>query len=81
MKPLPHHYEVNLTGGPSGYAELSAAGSQVSGRRHQCKTPALSSDGRFDYPRALSSAIMTVNPAMKPSVATSSVPDANGLRE
>jgi organic hydroperoxide reductase OsmC/OhrA len=26
MKPLPHHYDVTLTGGPSGYAELSAAG-------------------------------------------------------
>lgn len=26
MKPLPHHYDVNLTGGPSGYAELSTAG-------------------------------------------------------
>ena len=26
MKPLPHHYDVALTGGPSGYAELSAFG-------------------------------------------------------
>jgi uncharacterized OsmC-like protein len=26
MKPLPHRYEVHLTGGPSGYAQLSAAG-------------------------------------------------------
>jgi uncharacterized OsmC-like protein len=26
MTPLPHHYEVHLTGGPSGYAELSTAG-------------------------------------------------------
>ena len=26
MKPLPHRYEVNLTGGPTGYAELSTAG-------------------------------------------------------
>ena len=26
MKPLPHHYDVHLTGGPSGYAELSSAG-------------------------------------------------------
>jgi organic hydroperoxide reductase OsmC/OhrA len=26
MKPLPHHYDVNLTGGPSGYAELSTVG-------------------------------------------------------
>lgn len=26
MKPLPHHYEVHLTGGPSGYAQLSAGG-------------------------------------------------------
>jgi hypothetical protein len=26
MKPLPHHYDVHLSGGPSGYAELSAAG-------------------------------------------------------
>jgi organic hydroperoxide reductase OsmC/OhrA len=26
MKPLPHHYEVRLTGGPSGYADLSTAG-------------------------------------------------------
>jgi peroxiredoxin-like protein len=25
MKPLPHHYDVMLTGGPSGYAELSTA--------------------------------------------------------
>lgn len=26
MKPLPHHYDVRLTGGPSGYATLSAGG-------------------------------------------------------
>ena len=26
MKPLPHHYDVHLTGGPSGYAQLSTAG-------------------------------------------------------
>jgi len=26
MKPLPHHYEVALSGGPSGYAMLSSAG-------------------------------------------------------
>jgi organic hydroperoxide reductase OsmC/OhrA len=26
MMPLPHHYEVALTGGPAGYAELAAAG-------------------------------------------------------
>jgi len=26
MKPLPHHYDVHLGGGPSGYAELSTAG-------------------------------------------------------
>jgi peroxiredoxin-like protein len=26
MKPLPHHYEVRLTGGPEGYAALSSAG-------------------------------------------------------
>ncbi len=26
MKPLPHHYEVHLDGGPSGYAELSTPG-------------------------------------------------------
>jgi uncharacterized OsmC-like protein len=26
MTPLPHHYEVHLTGRPSGYAELSTAG-------------------------------------------------------
>jgi peroxiredoxin-like protein len=26
MKPLPHHYEVHLTGGPSGYAQLSTSG-------------------------------------------------------
>lgn len=26
MKPLPHLYEVHLTGGPSGYAQLSAGG-------------------------------------------------------
>ena len=26
MKPLPHHYEVQLSGGPSGYAQLSATG-------------------------------------------------------
>jgi peroxiredoxin-like protein len=25
MKPLPHHYDVMLTGGPCGYAELSTA--------------------------------------------------------
>ncbi|MDO8631960.1 MAG: OsmC family protein, partial [Phycisphaerales bacterium] len=26
MKPLPHRYDVHLTGGPSGYAELSTPG-------------------------------------------------------
>ena len=26
MKPLPHRYNVHLTGGPSGYAQLSASG-------------------------------------------------------
>lgn len=26
MKPFPHHYEVHLSGGPSGYAELSTPG-------------------------------------------------------
>ena len=26
MKPLPHHYDVRLTGGPVGYATLSGAG-------------------------------------------------------
>ena len=26
MKPLPHHYDVHLTGGPSGYAQLSTQG-------------------------------------------------------
>jgi organic hydroperoxide reductase OsmC/OhrA len=26
MKPLPHHYHVHLTGGPTGYAQLSTAG-------------------------------------------------------
>ena len=26
MKPLPHHYDVRLTGGPAGYAELSGPG-------------------------------------------------------
>ncbi|MEX1129282.1 MAG: OsmC family protein [Vicinamibacterales bacterium] len=26
MKPLPHRYDVHLTGGPSGYARLSTAG-------------------------------------------------------
>lgn len=26
MKPLPHHYEVRLTGGPAGYATLSVQG-------------------------------------------------------
>jgi peroxiredoxin-like protein len=26
MNPLPHHYDVHLTGGPSGYAQLSTAG-------------------------------------------------------
>ena len=26
MKPLPHRYEVQLSGGPAGYAELSAVG-------------------------------------------------------
>jgi peroxiredoxin-like protein len=26
MKPLPHHYDVHLSGAPSGYAELSTAG-------------------------------------------------------
>ena len=26
MKPLPHHYDVHLTGGPSGYAQLFTAG-------------------------------------------------------
>jgi peroxiredoxin-like protein len=26
MKPLPHHYDVHLSGGPTGYAELSTPG-------------------------------------------------------
>lgn len=26
MKPLPHLYEVKMVGGPTGYANLSAAG-------------------------------------------------------
>jgi organic hydroperoxide reductase OsmC/OhrA len=26
MKPLPHHYDVHLTGGPTGYAQVSGAG-------------------------------------------------------
>jgi organic hydroperoxide reductase OsmC/OhrA len=26
MKPLPHHYDVHLSGGPSGYAELTSVG-------------------------------------------------------
>ena len=26
MKPLPHHYDVRLTGGPAGYAKLSVQG-------------------------------------------------------
>ena len=26
MKPLPHHYDVHLAGGPSGHAQLSTAG-------------------------------------------------------
>jgi peroxiredoxin-like protein len=26
MKPLPHHYQARLTGGPTGYATLSVAG-------------------------------------------------------
>ena len=26
MKPLPHHYDVRLTGGPAGYATLSTSG-------------------------------------------------------
>ena len=26
MNPLPHHYEVHLTGGPSGYAQVSMPG-------------------------------------------------------
>lgn len=26
MKPLPHHYDVRLTGGPEGYAELATPG-------------------------------------------------------
>ena len=26
MKPLPHHYNVHLAGGPSGYAQVSTAG-------------------------------------------------------
>jgi peroxiredoxin-like protein len=26
MTPLPHHYDVQLTGGPAGYAQLSAPG-------------------------------------------------------
>jgi len=29
MKALPHHYEVHLAGGPSGYADLSASGIPV----------------------------------------------------
>ena len=26
MKPLPHHYDVHLSGGPSGYAQLTTTG-------------------------------------------------------
>lgn len=26
MKPLPHHYEVTIAGGPAGYATLSSRG-------------------------------------------------------
>jgi len=26
MQPLPHHYDVHLSGGPAGYARLSSAG-------------------------------------------------------
>jgi peroxiredoxin-like protein len=26
MKPLPHHYDVHLAGGPAGYAQVSSAG-------------------------------------------------------
>lgn len=26
MKPLPHHYDVHLTGGPTGYAQASTSG-------------------------------------------------------
>jgi len=26
MKPLPHHYDSHLTGGPSGHAQVSAGG-------------------------------------------------------
>jgi organic hydroperoxide reductase OsmC/OhrA len=29
MKPLPHHYDVHLSGGPAGYAELSSLGLQA----------------------------------------------------
>ena len=29
MKPLPHRYEANLAGGPSGYAQVSSAGVPV----------------------------------------------------
>ena len=38
MKPLPHHYDVHLTGGPTGYAQLSTAG-----------VPALRSAPPVDY--------------------------------
>jgi len=43
MTPLPHHYDVHLSGGPTGYAELSTPG--VSALR---TAPPVDDDGSGD---------------------------------
>ena len=43
MQPLPHHYDVRLTGGPTGYATLS-----VQGAPHLRSAPPVDFDGPGD---------------------------------
>ena len=38
MKPLPHHYDVHLSGGPSGHAQLSTAGVPVNRVAPSCRS-------------------------------------------
>ena len=52
MKPLPHRYDVHLTGGPAGYAALSTAG--VSDLRRRASTTGRATRGvpsTFSWPR------------------------------
>ena len=45
MKPLPHHYEVNLTGGHLAMPSSQRPGSQASRRRRRLTTTALGTPG------------------------------------